>query len=179
MLTALIGLFVISGMPVPVEPAAGAAKWDGQSYRGYSDEASGLSFEVPLAGFLLEARHFEPELPVGQVKHLFTLSGPTGPEVTVDVWVDPSKPDVSAFFEAYLAFMRDGETAIASGVVSKQRVAGLLLAQPRSGQSFGRKAAVFAVGDRVFRITCLDKDDARARKVFERLLETFDAGGKR
>jgi len=182
MVSLLIGLLFTSGVQGatgPAEPGAFAAAWDGQNFRVYKDEASGVSFEVPLTGFLLEARHFEPGLPVVQAKHLFTLSGPNGPEVTIDVWVDASKPDVASFFEAHLAFMRDGETSIASVVVSKQHVAGMLLSQPRSGQSFGRKAAVFAVGDRVFRITCLDKDDERARKVFERLVQSFDAGASR
>ncbi len=177
MFCAFATLLILAGTG-PVEPGPYAAPWDGLSFRPWEDAAAGISFEVPLAGFLLEARHFDPSLPVEKAKHLLTLSGPDGPEVTIDVFVDPKKPDAWTFFERNLSFMRDEETSVASAVVSALHVPGLLLTQPRSGQSFGHKAAVFAVGDRIFRVTCLDKDAPRARKVFERLLETFTAEGK-
>src|SRR4051812_4574407 len=83
----------------PVEPGPYAAPWDGQSYRQYKDTAAGISFAIPLSGFLLESRHFDPALPVEKVKHLLTLSGVDGAEVTIDVWVDPKKSDVWSFFE--------------------------------------------------------------------------------
>ncbi|MHB8875121.1 MAG: hypothetical protein ACYC8T_15655 [Myxococcaceae bacterium] len=178
MLCALL-LSAILGGTGPTGPAPWAAPWDGQSFRGYVDGAAGIAFEVPLSGFHLEARHSEAGLPVEKAKHLFTLSGPNGPEVTVDVWVDPERRELGRFFESFLSFLRDEETSIASVVVSRQRVAGMLLSQPRSGQSFGQKAAVFAVDGRVFRITCLNKDDPRALKVFERVVQTFDAEARR
>ena len=163
----------------PVEPGPYAAPWDGQSFRQYDDAAAGISFAIPLSGFLLEARHFDPALPVEKVKHLFTLSGPDGPEVTIDVWVDAKKPDVWTFFRKYLTFLRDEETSIASVVVSARHLPGVLLAQPRSGQSFGHQTAVFALDDRIFRVTCLDKDNKRARKVFDQLVESFEPEVKR
>ena len=179
MLAALIAFLVIpvvEGGKGPAEPTPWAAPWDGQSFRPYRDAAAGVSFEVPFSGFLLESRHFDADAAAGTARHILTLSGPNGPEVTVDVWVDARGSDLARWFEVNLAFMRDAETSIASVVVSKQRAGGMLLSQPRSGQSFGRESAVFAFGGRVFRVTCLDKDDVRARKVFERVLETFDAG---
>ena len=98
---------------------------------------------------------------------------PNGPEVTVDVWISTGKEGLWTFFEKHLSFMRDEETSIASVVITAEHVPGILISQPRSGQSFGRKIAVFAAGDRIFRVTCLDKDDSRALKVFEQLVESF------
>lgn len=173
MVTALATLLILSATG-PVEPGPWAAPWDGETFRSYQDPAAGISFDLPLSGFLLEARHFDARLPTEKVKHLFTLSGPDGPEVTIDVWVDARSTGVWAFFERYLSFMRDEETSIASVVVSARHVPGVMLSQPRSGQSWGRQTAVFAFGNRVFRVTCLDKDNARARKVFDRLVEHFE-----
>src|SRR4051812_36906430 len=116
MITAL-SLLILAGTG-PVEPGPYAAPWDGESFRTYEDRAAGISFAIPLSGFLLEARHFDPTLPTEKVKHLLTLSGPNGPEVTIDVWVDAKKPDVWSFFEQYLSFLRDEETSIASAVLS-------------------------------------------------------------
>ena len=167
-----LGFLVATG---PVRPGPYVAPWDEASFRGYQDSAAGISFEIPLSEFLLEAVHFDSALPIEKVKHLLTLSGPGGPQVTVDVWVDPSREGVWPFFEKYLAFMRGEQTSVASVVISRQRVQGILLLEPRSGQSYGHKVAVFAVGARVFRVTCLDKDDPRALKVFDHLVESFDA----
>lgn len=177
MLSTLTTLLILSATG-PVEPGPYAAPWDGESFRQYQDAATGISFSIPLSGFLLEARHFDPALPIEKAKHLFTLSGPDGPEVAIDVWVDPKTTNVWTFFEEYLSFLRTEETSIASVVVSTHHVAGVLVAQPRSGQSFGHQTAVFAINGQVFRVTCLDKDDPRARKVFERVVVSFDARAK-
>ena len=178
MLSTLAGLLIFTATG-PVEPGPWAAPWDEESFRQYEDSVAGISFSIPLSGFLLEARHFDAALPIEKAKHLFTLSGPQGPEVTIDVWVDPKTTNVWTFFEKYLPFLRTEETSVASVVVTTHHVAGVLLAQPRSGQSFGHQTAVFAFNGRVFRVTCLDKDDVRARKVFDRLVESFNAEATR
>ena len=178
----IIALVVALSLGAGPAPELGPP-WDGESFRGHVDGAARVAFEVPLTGFLLEARHFEPRGDgaddSNKVKHLLTLSGPGGPDVTVDVWESPRPVDVVKFVDAWLGFLRDADTTTVSVAVTPRRVEGLLFAQPRSGQSFGRLTAVFAVGARVFRITCLDKDDVRARAVFERVLETFDAEPRR
>ena len=175
MCSAAIMLLIALEGGAPIDLSVSGPAWDGESFRVHVDGPSRISFETPLSGFLVEARHFDADLPVEKVKHLLTLAGPGGPEVTVDVWVALEPVELSKFFDTYLDFLRQADTSVVSVAVTPRRVAGLLLSQPRSGQSFGHLSAVFAIGARVFRITCLDKDDARARTVFEHVLESFEA----
>ncbi len=145
--------------------------WDGKSYRLYSDQASGLSLEAPLTEERLEFRHFDPSGPVAQAKHIVTLFGPNGAEVTVDVWEAGAPIEAGHFFETYLPFLRGPDVAIATILVPGPNVPGLLFTQPR-GQAFARRTVLYAEGSRVVRITCLNDEDDRTRRVFERVLAT-------
>ncbi len=159
------------------EDAVPGPKWDGATFRAYSDETAKVSFEVPLTAFRLESRHFD-EAKLGQAHDLLVLSGPQGAEVTVDVFVDAGPAEPGRFFEQHLSFLRQPEVSIASVMVEGPRRPGLLFVQPR-GQAFARRTVLFAEGARVFRVTCLDADDARARAVFEHVLATFRTGADR
>jgi hypothetical protein len=159
------------------EDALPGPQWDGATFRAYSDEAANVSFEVPLTQFRVESRHFD-EAKVGQARHLLVLSGPEGAEVTVDVFYDAGPAEAGRFFEEHLPFLRQPEVSIASVMVEGPRLPGLLFVQPRM-QAFARRTVLFASGERVVRITCLNADDTRTRAVFERVLKTFHLEGER
>ena len=169
MLVHLAALVLAGGGPEIQGP-----KWDGETFRRYADASAQVAFEVPMSEFLLESEHFDSSLPLEKAKHMFTLWGPRGVEVTVDVWLDPERRDAAIFLDKVLPFLRHEGASLASVMIARPRVLGLLIAQPHTGQSFARRTALFCVGGRVFRVTCHDADDARERKVFERILDSFE-----
>ncbi|MFT3839950.1 MAG: hypothetical protein QM723_23385 [Myxococcaceae bacterium] len=168
-------IWLVAHASSPEDKLPGPA-WDGKSYRVYADAASGLSLEAPLTEERIEFRHFDPKGPVGEAKHIVTLHGPNGAEVTVDVWDTGVPIEAGHFFETYLPFLRAPNVGIATVLVPGPNVAGLLFTQPR-GQAFARRTVVFAQGNRVVRLTCLNDEDERTRLVFERALATVKLGG--
>jgi hypothetical protein len=176
-MTTLALIWLVMNASGPDEVLPGPA-WDGKSFRVYADKASGLSLEAPLTEERLEFRHFDPKSPVVQAKHIVTLFGPNGAEVTVDVWDNGAPAEAGHFFETYLPFLRGPDVAIATILVPGPNVPGLLFAQPR-GQAFARRTVLFAQGNQVVRITCLNDEDDRTRRVFERVLATVKTGAAR
>ncbi len=169
-------IWLVAHATSPEDALPGPA-WDGHSFRAWHDPRAQLSFEAPLTAFRLEARHFD-EAKLGQARHLLTLFGPNGAEVTVDVFFDAGPADVGRFFEQHLSFLRQPEVSVASVLVKGPGRPGLLFVQPR-GQAFARRTVLFAFGQRVVRVSCENADDERARAVFEHLLETLQVGGER
>jgi hypothetical protein len=170
-------IWLIANATGPDQVLPGPA-WDGKSYRLYSDKGSGLSLEAPLTEERLEFRHFDAAGPITQAKHIVTLFGPSGAEVTVDVWDNRAPADAGHFFETYLPFLRGPDVAIATILVPGPNVPGLLFAQPR-GQAFARRTVLYAEGNLVVRLTCLNDEDERTRRVFDHVLATLKSGGAR
>ena len=161
-----------TGEPKPAPPAA---TWDGLTTVRHVERAAGLAFDVPATGYLVEARRHARALPAHKFRDSVILSGPHGVAVTVEAWDNPGGLELAAWFERHLAFSRVPPALTATGTATAARVPAILVQQPRSEQAAGRDLAVFAVGARVFRVTCHDRDDPRSRAVYERLLETFTA----
>jgi hypothetical protein len=159
-----------AGAPKPAPPAS---TWDGRGFARQVDRAAGLAFDLPAAGYHLAAERFPRTTPPRKIKDLLTVTGPQGVAVTVDVWHDPEGLALAAWFERHLAFMRAPDALVGDGTATAARVPAILVAQPRSEQAAGRDAAVFAVGSRVFRVTCHDRDDPRSQAVYARLLATL------
>jgi hypothetical protein len=159
-----------AGAPKPAPPAA---TWDGRGFARHVDGPAGLAFDLPAAGYHVATERFPRTTPPRKIKDIVTLTGPQGVAVTVDVWHDPEGLALAAWFERHLAFMRTPDALVGDGTATAARVPAILVAQPRSEQAAGRDAAVFAVGGRVFRVTCHDRDDARSQAAYARLLATF------
>ena len=165
-----------------VEAGGGAVPgpaWDGFSFRSHSDEVSGLRFDLPLTGMLFESRHFERDAPALRVRDTLTLFGANGPAVSVDVWHNPEGLELARWFQANLSFLLEKDTAVLSRSATRLRVEARVLEQPRTGQAFARKVAVFALGKRVFRVTCVNRDDRDSLAAFDRLLDSFEEAAPR
>ncbi|MEN9797050.1 MAG: hypothetical protein RL653_746 [Pseudomonadota bacterium] len=173
----LLLLLALGGTPRGPAPQTWEAPWDGESFRRLEDAASGLSLDVPFSGFHFEARHFPKatEEAPHRARHLLTLSGPFGAEITVDAWDLPDGQALDAWVEAHLPFLYEGNPALSSGRAGRRGVASLAFWHPRTGQSFSRRTSVFALGQQVIRVTCENAEDARAARLYERILESVDA----
>ncbi len=169
---------VLAGTPRPGTPESWEAPWDGQSFRPHLDEATGAVFPLPFSGFHFEARHRPPggDEAAGVARHLWTLSGPWGAEVTVDAWDNPEGQLLQAWVERHLGFLYFGDPALFSGPASARGLPSLGFHHVRTGQSHARRTVVFAAGRRVFRITCEDAEDARMLRLFEEMVRALVPG---
>jgi hypothetical protein len=155
-------------------PGEGSPAWDGVTFRPMVDEARGIAFEVPMLGFRLEARHFGSDLPADRVTDAYALSGPDGvEEVAIELFEDRERLGAVAFFEKHLAFMKQGSSVERERMVGPERRAAIVVEQPSLPGSYARVAAVFALGSRVVRVTCVNGEDARAVAAYRRVLETI------
>ncbi len=156
------------GRPVP-EPASVA--WDGESVRLHTDAPARLQLSVPTADYLVEARHF-PAGPAGVLRHTLLVTGSRGQLLLVDVFDNPDRLTLGQFFEVHLGWLRDPSTSVLDGVAGKDGVPALLVDQPRTGQAWAQRLAVFALGDRILKVSCLNRDDPILLRLFERALES-------
>jgi len=157
--------------PAPGKPPPATARWDGVTTTLHHDAESKLSFAIPAAGYRLATEHFDASLPVHVTKAIFTLFGAGGPAVTIDVWDVPAGTSLLSFFEQHLAFMIVSTTK----VVSKTE-AYVQLDEPRSPQSYARRAVVFPAPGRIVRVTCHDTTEHGAVSAFEQVMKTLPKG---
>jgi hypothetical protein len=155
-------------------------------YRFHSAVGARLRFPVLRAGVLIEERHFDPSLPASKFRHSIHLSTEAGPAVILEVWDNPQRLDVHAWFNAHLAFLvspgsRSEESPpgdaprVSERPMTRARVAGILVEQPPSPQAPSQSIAVFALGDQIVRVSGLDPEgNAKARAMFERIVEQID-----
>jgi hypothetical protein len=147
--------------------------------RTFTEPVTGLRFPMP-AGVTVDVRHFDASLPPQKFRHAIQLITETGPAVLLHVWDNPERLDAKAWFGAHLAFLVDSETRTSERPMSREKLAGILLMQPRSPQARSQATAVFASGERIIAVTCVDPDgDAIARDLFERILDELDPRGGR
>jgi hypothetical protein len=161
-----------AGEPQPAPPAT---TWDGAAFARHADRTAGLAFDLPAAGYRVAARHFARDLPAHKLRHSIAVSGPHGVAVTVDAWDNPDGLALAAWFERHLAFTKAPPALVSPGAATAARVPAIVVAQPRSEQSLGRDLTVFALGRRVVRVTCHDRDDERTQALCARVLATLAA----
>jgi hypothetical protein len=141
--------------------------------RVYRDRAAGCSFAYP-AGLHAVTDHYDLALPPRKFKHAVTLSGASGPVLRVEVWHNDEGLAQEAWFDKYMAFTLAGKATSSARAVGLARAPAIVVDQPRI-QAPARRLAVVAIGERVFRITCLDREDPASREAFETVARSFDA----
>lgn len=148
--------------------------WDGETYRPYEDAAAEVAFPVPLTQSLVDARHFQTGDPA-QMTDVLTLFGPEGEEVEVGIWQNREALALGDWIAKYEPFLLTPDRAQFLWHASHGRLDAQMFEYPRTGQQYARRTAIFASGGRVFRVTCMNRDDARAEAVFESVLEGIEA----
>lgn len=165
----------VTALYVAVTLAAGGGApdplpWDGRTFRTYVDAKAHLAFPVPLTQTLLESRHFAAASPA-QMTDVFTLSGADGYELEIGVWNNARQLDLEAWISTYATFLRSADTTTLLWKATPEHVRAVLFEQPRDGQTWARRSAVFAVGERIIKITVFNRDDARSEAEFEAILD--------
>ena len=128
-------------------------------------------------GVTVEAKHYDPTLPLKKFRHSIHLDTNDGTAVVVDVWDNPTHRELHEWFNEYLSFLIDRETRISQLEVTRSKLQAILLEQPRSEQAISMAVAVFAQGDQIFRVTCIDSDaegSALPRSLFDSLLRDLE-----
>jgi hypothetical protein len=148
--------------------------WDGHSLRRYEDAVAGIAFSIPLTQTGVESRHFGAAVPAEQMSDVITLSGPEGAEVEIGIFANPARLSLTRFADAHLAHLFTLDRAEASVALTRARLPGRLIEHPRSGQQFTRRTALFAAGNRIVRITCVNAEDKRAAAVLAAVLDSFE-----
>jgi hypothetical protein len=144
-------------------------RWDGVSLRRHEDRAAKVAFPIPLTQTVLTARHFS-EATERQMKHVFTLTGPTVEEVEVGLFENPKSLGLEAWVKANLSFLRaEGNTSMPWQATPK-RVPALVIEQPRSPQQYGQRVAIFRLGERMVVVSCRNVESPRAVTSFEAIL---------
>lgn len=128
-------------------------------------------------GVGVDTKHFDPTLPLKKFRHSVHLVTNDGIAVLIDIWDNPTHRELHEWFNEYLAFLIDGETRVSEREVTRQKLQAILLEQPRSEQAISMAVAVFAHGEQIFRVTCIDSDadgSAVPRALFESLLQDLE-----
>lgn len=135
-----------------------------------TDPGSGLRLSWTASELRSTVEHFDVTLPANKIRHRIELRALTTPLVSIEVWDNPRHQTLDEWFEGNLAFMGASGATLERGRAGKDGWDAILVTQPRSPQSEERKAAVFAAGDRMIRVTCYDAQDERSARTFEELL---------
>jgi hypothetical protein len=144
------------------------------TYRRYVDAVAQVAFPIPLTQTRVESRHFGRRALPHQMTDVLTLSGPETDELEVAIWENPAQLELGEWIRTTLPILLSPDRAEVPWHAAGGRVPARLFEYPRTGQQYGRRTAVFAVGHRVVKLTCWNKDDPRAAAAFEQLLEGFE-----
>lgn len=145
--------------------------------RPHHEPLSRVRFPVPANGVSVDERHYDPTLPANKFRHSLRLSTEGRTVVVIDVWDNPKRLALRPWFDAHLAFLAGARTQVSERPVSRARTTGILLREPRSPEARSQAIAVFASGEQVFRVTCIDdENDAAARRLFDLVVDQFEAG---
>lgn len=155
-------------------PEPRSVAWDGRATRLHTDATARIRFAVPAADFRVTAHHFaEPQAGKLSDDLLVTVAGDQA--LLVGVFANPERLPLSTYVEAHLSFLRIPAVAITEGVAGKTGARAVLFDQPRTGQAFGQRVAVFALSDgRVVKLACPNRDEPSLALLFEKSLASFE-----
>lgn len=165
-----IGSFLVALALAGGAPLADPLPWDGVTTRVLRDEASGLLVPVPLTGVLVTARHAQKAVPGKQLRHVFSVSSHDGEVLELGVFENPKRLSLEDFVAASLPHWRVSEHTELPWTVTAAKVPALLFEQPRTGQQYASRAAVFVLGARVIVVSCRNAEDRFAVAAFEAVL---------
>jgi hypothetical protein len=147
--------------------------WDGVSLRRHEEPAAKVAFPIPLTQTVLSARHF-PDASERQMRHVFTLTGPSVEEVELGIFSNPKSLALDAWISANLSFLRAPSNTSMPWQATAKRVPAVVIELPRSPQQYGQRVAVFRLGEDVVVLSCRNVESARAVTAFEAILQGLE-----
>ncbi len=142
--------------------------------RIHTDLASGLRFPLDR-DLTVDAQRFDPSLPEDKLRFSIHLSAPEGPVAILDVWQNPGRLPLRAWFDAHLGFLAGERAELSERAVTRASVPAIVSTEARSPHATSRTTAVFLLGDRALRVTAIDPEgDRRARAALERILDGLE-----
>lgn len=143
----------------------------------YYEPETKLALPMP-SGVTAKVEHFNPNLPAYKFRHLLELGTVEAPpSVFIEVWDNPTHQPLDDWFYENMQHLLHEETRISHREVSTARVPAIVLEQPRSEQAISLAFALFAAGDRVYRVSCVDADaelNTFNRGLFETVLANME-----
>lgn len=163
------------GLVPPVEQEGRAALASGQFF---NDAEAGLRFVIP-SGMAAETEHYPGVTDPGVIRHMVTLTVQQSEHLRIELWHNPGHTPLAAWFDAHLAFMSDGLAQVSWGPVAPGQVRGMHFVWPRSGQSTGQHIVLFALKDKIIRVTCQDGQDPALMAHFRALVSSLSLTERR
>lgn len=149
--------------------------WDGLEMRAHRDNSAQLRFLVPATGYRVTATHFDPSTPPVKLKHSIVLAEERREILRIEVWNNVERLALRDWFDRYLAFTRPSDAIIEPARAGRGETEAIVVLFPRSPQALARRAAVFALGERIVRVTSIDDADPRAHALYRRVLHSLEA----
>lgn len=170
----------VDSHPTLAAPAIAAPRALGPGLRMHTEAVTGVRFPVPKAGITVEERHFDPTLPTYKFRHAIKIKTEEGLRVLIEVWDNPEKVPLDAWFTENMSFLVRDATQVSERPMTSARLPGVLLQEPASEQAASQAIGVFAFHEQVFRVTGIAVDeDASVKEMFDRVLDQIELGVKR
>lgn len=165
----------VEGPQLSPGPVVAAAPPLDAGFRRAVDRTTGVKLPLPAVGYHLRGDHYPANLPPQKWTDRVTVVGPEGPVLEVHVWRNVEGQRLDDWFDRHLGSLP--LATLTRGSATRHGVPALLLDLPRSPQAARQRVAVFALGDRVYRLVCLDGDAPRDAQLFERAVAGFAVEG--
>lgn len=151
--------------------------WDGQTFVERIEPGVGARFRIPDVGHTVATRSHPSTLPLGKYRHRLGISGPEGETLRIHIWDNPTGLSLERWFDEHQAYLRQPEHRISRGRAGVHNADAIVVSQPGGPGFYPMKTVVFAAGNQIIRIECSNTDDPGAVRVFERVVNSFEAGG--
>jgi len=142
---------------------------------GERKHTSALGYSLPTpAAFTVVVEPAPADTPADRAQEAVVLQQGGVGVVRVEVWRNPKKWTLQAWFDAEMGFLLVNGAQLGKARATRKAVPALVLDTPRSPQSYARRLLFFAVGPLLVRATCENVSDAAALAALGTVQAGFD-----
>lgn len=176
-LQVLVLLVVLA--PVALPNAAAGPSAQARASRAWTSPRFGFVVDVPAHGLQARLEPAPAEAEPQQIQESLVLLRQRVEVVRLDVFTNPAKRSVQAWFDAEFAGLKTKDSRLEPAVATPQRTPALRLLQTNQGQTWPRQLVFFAVDDLLLVATCERADDKAALQALDQIVASLRPGNRR
>ena len=169
-------LLLLASSALPAAQAAPAAQ-SGPT-RAWASPRFGFVVEVPLRGLVVEHEPAPSDAAPHQIQESLVLLQEGREVVRLDVFLNPEKRSVQAWFDADHGFLKTAGGRLEAAVATPRRTPALRVSFPSRGQTWPREIVLFSAGDLLLRATCERADAKAAKAALDQIVATLAVGSR-